>query len=220
VVGSRSQLDLPAVAALLALGVFHTHLHGGFDYAGVALAAAASWIGVPGPGEPVLIAAGIFAARGRVDIVEVLLVAWAGATAGGVAGWLIGRRGGRALGTVSGPFLRIRLAALARGERFFERYGALGVYLAPSWITGINGMRAARFLPLNAFWALVWTLVVGGGAYLIGPSIEDVVADLGLVGGIVLALLVLAGIGGALLRRRGERPPPGDQPPAPRLPSA
>ena len=40
--------------------------------------------------EPVLIAAGVLAARGRLDIASVLLVAWRGATAGGIIGWLIG----------------------------------------------------------------------------------------------------------------------------------
>ena len=56
----------------------HHHFHGPpIDYGALAAAAAASWIGVPGPGEPVLIAAGVFAAQHRLDIVSVLVVAWA-----------------------------------------------------------------------------------------------------------------------------------------------
>ncbi len=203
VVAPRSPLDLPAGAVLLVLAAFHPHLHAAsFDYLGVALAAAASWVGVPGPGEPVLIAAGIYAARGHVDLLDVLLVAWAGATAGGVAGWLLGRRGGRALWLAPGPFQHQRLATIVRGERFFERHAFVGVYLVPSWVVGINGMRAARFLPANAFWALAWTLLVGGGAYLVGPSIADVIGDIGLIGGLTLAALVVAGIATALMRRR------------------
>lgn len=195
----------PLAAVVLLLAGLHTHLHGtSFDDTGIALAAAASWVGVPGPGEPVLIAAGIYASRGRVDIGEVLLVAWLGATVGGVAGWQLGRRGGRALWSAPGPFRRLRLAAMMRGERFYERHALLGVYLAPSWVAGIHDMPAARFLPMNALCAAAWALLVGGGAYLAGPSIADVVGDLGLAGAVVLGALLLAGIVGALLRRRAQ----------------
>ena len=55
------------VKVVLVVGLalrLHHHFHGPtIDYVGLALAAAASWVGVPGPGEPVLIAAGVFAAR-------------------------------------------------------------------------------------------------------------------------------------------------------------
>jgi membrane protein DedA with SNARE-associated domain len=191
----------PLLAVLL-LGALHAHAS--FDYAGVALAAAVSWAGIPGPGEPVLIAAGLYAARGRVEIADVLLVAWAGATAGGIAGWLLGRRGGRALWAGPGPLRQLRLRALAHGERFFERHVLLGVYLVPAWAVGIHDIEARRFLPANAFWALAWTLVVGGGAYVLGPSIADVAADLGLAGGVVLAALALGAIATAVRRRRRE----------------
>ena len=64
------------------------------DYLGLAAASAASWVGVPGPGEPVLIAAGVFAAKHRLDLGTVLVVAWAGSDAGGIAG-LADRHAGR-----------------------------------------------------------------------------------------------------------------------------
>jgi hypothetical protein len=60
------------------------------DYYGLAAAAAASWIGVPGPGEPVLIAAGVLASKGKLDLASVVVVAWAAAMAGGILGWAIG----------------------------------------------------------------------------------------------------------------------------------
>ena len=198
-------VGLRTLAVALLLAVVHRHLHGpSFDYAGIALACAASWVGVPGPGEPVLIAAGVYAARGKVDLGEVLVVAWLAATAGGTAGWLLGRMGGRALWSAPGPLLGWRLAAMERGERFFARYPLLGVYLAPSWVAGINGLSAARFLPLNALCAAAWTLLCGLGAYLIGPSIADAVGDLGLVGAVVLGLLVIAGLTGTHVRRRRQ----------------
>lgn len=202
VVASRLPLGLPAL--LVAFGETHHYLHGPpVDFLGVALAAAASWIGVPGPGEPVLILGGIWAAKGRLDLAELLVIAWIAATAGGVAGWLLGRHGGRALWTAPGPLHRMRLRSLERGERFFERYGILAIYLAPSWVAGIHGVPPARFLPANALSAVAWTLLVGLGAYALGPSIEDVISDIGLAGTALLVLLVaLFAIGERLRRRR------------------
>lgn len=200
---SRSPLEIPA---LVALGLSHHHLHGpSFDFLGVAVASAASWIGVPGPGEPVLIAAGVYAADGKVGFVELLVIAWLAATLGGTVGWLLGRKGGRAVFGASGPFLHFRLAAMEKGERFFERYGLLAIYLAPSWVAGINDVPASRYLPANALCAAIWTLLVGGGGYLVGPSVAEVLGDLGLAGGILLALLVIAGVTTELVRRRRRR---------------
>jgi membrane protein DedA with SNARE-associated domain len=200
-VASRLPLALPALS--IAAVVLHHPIHAPpVDYVGVALAAAASWVGVPGPGEPVLIAAGLYAASGRIDLAQLLIVAWLAATTGGVAGWLLGRKGGRTLWTAPGPLLRLRVAALRRGDRFFERYGLLAIYLAPSWVAGIHGVGAARFLPANAVSAAIWTLLVGLGAYLVGPSIKDVVGDVGLAGVALLLVLVLLFAFGERWRRR------------------
>jgi membrane protein DedA with SNARE-associated domain len=185
------------------LAVLHHHLHGSsLGYAGIGAAAAASWAGVPGPGEPALIAGAIYATHGRLDLTEVLVVAWLGAMAGGVTGWALGRRFGHALATAPGPLRRHRVQAIARGERFFQRFGVLAVYLAPSWVAGATGFPARRFLPANALAAAFWAALVGGGAYLVGPSVGDIAADAGLVGLVVLGVLALLGATRVLLHRR------------------
>jgi membrane protein DedA with SNARE-associated domain len=171
-------------------------------YAGLAVAAAVSWLGVPGPGEPVLIAAAVYAERGKLDLVEVLLIAWAGAAAGGMVGWAIGRRFGAALVDAPGPLRRQRARAAQRGTRFFERYGVLAVYLAPSWVAGSVAMRAARFVPANALAAAIWALLVGLAAYVIGPSIAELVGDLGLAGLLILVALAIGAGVAAVVRRR------------------
>jgi membrane protein DedA with SNARE-associated domain len=85
-----------------------------------------------------------------------------------------------------------RERALADGNRFFERYGLVAVYFAPSWTAGINGMRARRFVPANAVCALAWALLIGLGSYLFGPSIRDVAQDVGLLGGAIIVALAIA----------------------------
>jgi membrane protein DedA with SNARE-associated domain len=187
------------------LGVmhFHHHLHGpSFGYIGIGIAAAASWAGVPGPGEPALIAGAVFAARGRLDLLELLVVAWLGAMVGGLAGWAVGRRAGHSLIARPGPLHRQRLRAMTRGERFFERYGVVAVYFAPSWVAGSIGFPARRFILANAAAAAIWTALVGGAAYLVGPGVGDLVGDAGLVGLIALCGLAVVGAARFVLRRR------------------
>jgi membrane protein DedA with SNARE-associated domain len=186
------------------------HLHHKFHgppigYAGLALAAIASWVGVPGPGEPVLIAAGVFAARNKLDIASVVLVAWVAATAGGVVGWVVGRKAGRRVLISRGPLQALRRGAVARGDAVFARYTVLAVLFTPSWIAGIHNVRPAVYLPVNALSAALWACGLGLGAYFIGPTVIDFVEDLGLVTGIGLLVLVLAGVGGEVLRRRRAR---------------
>jgi membrane protein DedA with SNARE-associated domain len=198
-----------AVRGLLVLAV-GMHLHHRFhgppvDYLGLAAAAAASWVGVPGPGEPVLIAAAVFAARNKLDITEVLLVAWLAAAAGGIAGWLIGRIAGRTVVTAPGPLRRMRVGAVARGEEVFERHPVIAILLTPSWVAGIHQVRTGVFLVINAVGAAIWAVGIGLAAYFIGPTVIDVVSDVGLVTAVLLAVLIGAAMVAELRRRRRRR---------------
>ncbi|MEA2481851.1 MAG: hypothetical protein QOJ07_3773 [Thermoleophilaceae bacterium] len=184
----------------------HHHVHGPKgDYVGLGLAAAASWAGVPGPGEAALITAAVLAERHKLDIVSVIAIAWLGATLGGTAGWAVGIRAGRAVLTAPGPLHKARVSALDRGDRFFERFGPVAVFLTPSWVAGIVGMRAVRFLVLNALAALFWAVALGLGVFLAGPPIADLFADLGLIGGIALGVVALIAAVTALVRGRSRR---------------
>ncbi|HUO74683.1 MAG TPA: hypothetical protein VMU39_28190 [Solirubrobacteraceae bacterium] len=195
-----------AFRTLLVLGLalrLHHRIEGPpIDYAGLAAAAAASWVGIPGPGEPVLIAAAVFAAKDRLDISVVLFVAFAAATAGGVAGWLIGMKAGRAIITTRGPLHNARRNALARGEEVMAKHPIAGVLLTPSWIPGILGVRARVYLPLNAIGAALWAVGIGLGAYFLGPTIVDVVNDFGWISAIGIALLVASAVATEIARRR------------------
>lgn len=190
----------------LALHIHHKFRGPPFDYGALAAAAAASWVGVPGPGEPVLIAAGVLAAQHKLDLGSVLLVAWAGATAGGVVGWALGIKAGRRLITARGPLRKLRESAVERGDKVFGRYAVLAILLAPSWISGIHRVRAGLYLPVNAAAAALWAGGIGVGAYLVGPAVVDFVGDLGLVTGIALVLLVGGVVTAEIIRRRRRRP--------------
>jgi membrane protein DedA with SNARE-associated domain len=185
------------------LALANHHVHGPpIGYAAIAAAAAVSWFGLPGPGEAVLIGAAVLAARHRLDIGPVIVLAALGAIAGGTAGWLAGKKVSRPVLTAPGPLQSTRRRLIRKGERFFERHGPLGVFLAPSWAAGIHNMRASRFLPLNAIAAIGWAIVYGGVAFLVGPSVADLLGDLGAF----LPLVLVAGVIVVLVIRRLRRP--------------
>jgi membrane protein DedA with SNARE-associated domain len=182
----------------------HLHFHARgpkLDYVGVLVAAALSWVGLPGPGEAALIAAAILAANHHLDLPSLIGVAWLGATVGGLVGWLVGLKAGRGIVTAPGPLRRHRRAVVARGDRFFARFGVVAVLFTPSWIAGIHAMPWTRYVPINAVSALVWALVVGLGAYVIGPTIADIVADIGAVAWLILGGVAVGTAIIVLLRR-------------------
>jgi membrane-associated protein len=152
----------------------------------------------------VVVTAGIVAAHGHLNLGPVLFYAWLGATVGGVGGWLVGRKAGRALITAPGPLLRMRLRALKRSERLYERFGPVAVFLAPSWGAGIARMGAGRFLPANLASAAVWALLFGLGSYLAGRTLTDLFNDVGLVAAVIIACAILGG-GLVEARRRALR---------------
>jgi membrane protein DedA with SNARE-associated domain len=172
------------------------HHYASVDFAGLFAAAFASWVGIPGPGEPLLVAAGILAAKHHLAISVVLLVAFAGAASGGMTGWAIGLKAGRRLVARPGPLHKLRLRALERGEAVFARAPVLAIVLTPSWIAGIHRVRAVVYTPVNAVSAAAWAAGIGLGAYYAGPPILDLASDAGtvtLAGLIGLIAIVVAG---------------------------
>ena len=196
----RVGLGLAVIAAL------HIHARGpGIDYIGVFVASLASWVGLPGPGEAALVAAGISAGHHHLDISALIALAWVGAAVGGMIGWFVGLRAGRGVLTSRGPLHRLRLAVIARGERFYDRYGLIAVLFTPSWIAGIHNMHLRRYAPANAASALLWALGWGLAAYFVGPSITDVIGDAGSARWLIVIGLAAVFAAIALLRHRRQR---------------
>ena len=167
--------------------------------------------GVPVPGETALIAAGVLAGDGQLQIWLVIVVAAVAAILGDNAGYAIGRTGGRRLLERPGFLERYRHEVLDRGEPFFARHGPKAVFLgrwtaglriAAAWLAGVNRMRWRTFLFWNALGGIAWATSVGLAAYFAGPAAEHAVKYVG-VGGMGLALAVAAGwLGWRWMRRR------------------
>ncbi len=175
------------------------------EYAALAAGAFASWLGLPGPGEPLLIAAGILAAKHKLGLAPVLVVAFVAASTGGIGGWLIGMRAGRRVVERPGPLHAVRLRVLDRGEQVYARWPAAAVLLTFSWIAGIHQVPARTYLVWNAVGAAMWAVGIGLGAYFAGPPVVDVVSDVGWLTLAGLGMLIAAGIALELGWRRRRR---------------
>ncbi len=164
-------------------------------------------MGIPVPGETALIAGALLAQKGDIQIVPLVALAAAAAILGDNVGFAIGRKIGRRVFEMPGPFHRQRLAALAVGEPFFARHGAKAVFLgrwvaglriASAWLAGMNKMAWPRFLFWNALGGICWATTVGLGAYIVGHAFEEIIG----VGGIVAAGVVSAGLLGLFAWRQ------------------
>lgn len=174
-------------------------------YTAIAVAAFASWAGLPGPGEAVLVAGGAFASRHRLDIVQVELFAFGGAVVGGMLGWAVGWRFGGVIGAPHGPLRRLRRRGLRAGERFFARFGPFAVFLTPSWVAGIHRVDPIRFTIYNLASCAVWAAGYGLTTYFAGPDVADFFGDVGTWATIGIATLVVAGGTLAFMRKRRRR---------------
>jgi membrane protein DedA with SNARE-associated domain len=200
------------VACLIFLAI-HIHIHilrhvpsPSIDYAALAVGAFASWAGLPGPGEPLLIAAAIVAAKHKLDIEPVLAWAFVGATFGGCLGWLVGLVAGRKVMTARGPLRGLRLRAVERGEEVFNRLTVIAILLAPSWVAGIHRVGPTIYLTTNVLSAAAWAAGIGLAAYYAGPPVLEVMGDIGWISLVGLGALVVVGVALEVARRRRRSP--------------
>ena len=154
--------------------------------------------GVPLPGETALVAAGVFASRGELNIVEVIAVAATAAILGDNIGYWIGRTGGRRVLERWKLLSRWSEGVLPWAEGFFERHGAKTIFIGrffailrvtAAWLAGISRMRWSTFLVWNAAGGICWAVLVGLVAYYLGHAVADAINRYGLIGGAVLVAL-------------------------------
>ncbi|WP_316770849.1 DedA family protein [Streptomyces sasae] len=172
--------------------------------------------GVPAPGETILIAAGIYAGAGQLNIVAVAAIAFTAAVVGDNIGYLIGHTGGRAFVHRWGRYVFITPERFQKAEEFFTRHGGKIVVVARfveglrqvnGIIAGTSGMHWRRFLVFNAIGAALWVGLWASLAYVAGTHITAVYDEISryqLYALIALAALVAALVLRHMLRRRHQ----------------
>jgi membrane protein DedA with SNARE-associated domain len=158
--------------------------------------------GIPLPGETALIAAGVLAARGDLDIVAVIVVAATAAIIGDNIGYWIGRVGGRRLLTRWSWLERHASKVLPWSERFFARHGAKTIFLGrfiavlrvtAAWLGGVSKMTWWRFFFWNAAGGICWAVLVALLAYYAGQAAADAVERYGRYAAAAIVVLLVGG---------------------------
>jgi membrane protein DedA with SNARE-associated domain len=168
--------------------------------------------GLPLPGETALIACGVLASQGTLQIEWVIVVAIAAAIIGDNLGYVVARTGGRKLLYKHRLTRRYAEQYLPRSERFFERHGGKAVFIGrfvavlrvtAAWTAGISRMHWWRFLGWNAAGGIVWATGVALISYYLGDAAAQAIGRYGLLaaGG----ALVLAVAGYFVVRRIEQR---------------
>ncbi|MFD8718140.1 DedA family protein [Streptomyces sp. NPDC059629] len=172
--------------------------------------------GVPAPGETILIAAGIYAGAGELNIVAVAAIAFTAAVVGDNIGYLIGHTGGRAFVHRWGRYVFLPPERFQKAEEFFTRHGGKIVVVARfveglrqvnGIIAGTSGMPWRRFLVFNAIGAALWVGLWASLAYVAGThitAIYDEISRYQLYALIALAALVAALVLRHVWRRRHQ----------------
>ena len=172
-------------------------------------------MGIPIPGETVLVIAAVAAGRGTLVPWQVALCAWAGAVIGDNIGYALGRHYGEHFWMLPGIRRFYHPGRVERAESFFtRRRGWLVVFLArfvailrifAGPIAGISRMHWRSFLIANALGAACWVAAVMTIGLLVGSNLHRAIKIVESGGYIGLAVVILLAVAAGLLRLRGER---------------
>lgn len=201
------------IAAFLFQGATLDHLLSRYGLLAVALFVMVESLGVPFPGETMLIAAALYAGTTHhLVISEVIAAGAAGAIVGDNIGFGIGRWGGFRLLRRYGKYVRMDEAKLKLGRYVFMKHGAKVVFFGrfvsvlrtyAAFLAGTNRMTWSRFLAFNAAGGIVWALIYGLGYYYAGSALKQVGTGVDIALGIAGALVVVAFL--IFLRRNAKR---------------
>ena len=165
---------------------FSTHtldrLLSNYGYAAVFLFVMIESLGVPFPGETMVIAAALYSgAHHSLSVWGIWAFAAAGAIIGDNIGFGVGHWGGYELLRRYGSKVRLDEAKLKVGRLIFDRHGGKVVFFGrfvsilrtyAAFLAGTNRMRYLRFLAFNAAGGVVWSALYAFGFYYVGAQLN------------------------------------------------
>jgi membrane protein DedA with SNARE-associated domain/membrane-associated phospholipid phosphatase len=178
---------------------------GAWTYALVGLAAyleTGAFVGLVAPGETVVIAGGVIAGQGTIQLLPLIGLVWVCAVLGDTTSFFIGRRLGRGFLERHGPRVKITQARLEQVDGYFDRHGGKTILigrfiglvraLAP-FIAGSSGLAYRRFIPYSIVGTGLWATIFCVLGYVFWRSFDKVVdiAGQAVFGfGVTVALIV------------------------------
>lgn len=173
-------------------------------YPALAVLVALECIGLPLPGETLLIGAALFATHTQqIDINLVVLSATLGAIVGQSLSYLIGYTFGYRMLRCYGARVGLTARRLALGRLMFRRHGVKVVVVSrfvallrqvAGLLAGAAHMSWTRFMAANVVGSVLWAAGYGYGAAVLGDTLKRVAGPVALVIGIAVAVAILAGV--------------------------
>jgi membrane protein DedA with SNARE-associated domain len=159
-------------------------------------------IGLPLPGETILVSAAILAGTTQaLGIIPIILSAVLGAILGSTVGFWIGARYGYPLLLRYGSYVGLTETRIKIAQYLFRRRGRIVVVIARfvavlrsivGFIAGANRMPFADFMIANSAGAVAWALFYGLGAYYLGKGVEELARPFAIGLASVGAVVVIA----------------------------
>lgn len=165
------------------------------------------------PGDSLLVTAGLFAARGELDIALLNVILCIAAITGDATGYYIGAKAGHAL--YNRPQSRLfRRDHLLKTREFYEKYGGITIVLARFMpfartfapvVAGVAEMAYRRFAVFNITGGIGWVLSMTLTGYYLGRLVPGIEHNIEYVIAIVILLSILPLIVKYLQHRREQR---------------
>jgi membrane protein DedA with SNARE-associated domain len=172
-----------------------------YAYWGLLVSIVAENLGLPLPGEILILLAAAMANQAGLSLSGIIWVAALGAILGDGGSYLIGRRGGRQLlNAYCHATLCSRDCGLMAG-RFFQRFGIWAVTLArfvpglrafAAPFAGMSRMAYGKFLVADSIGAILWAVIVTALGARFGPALTEILGRVMRFGAITFVVLALA----------------------------
>jgi len=169
---------------------FLIHLIKTYGYYVIAVGIFLECMGVPFPGETVLILGAVAASMHHLNLAAVIIIAMVAAVVGDNMGYLIGKKFGRKIIKKFEHFPLFHYSHIERAEKFFKRHGNKTVFIGrftavlrtyAAVLAGVFDMPYEIFFIYNLTGGVLWAIIFGLLGYLIGnnlPLIGKIVKDL------------------------------------------
>lgn len=134
------------------------------------------------PGDSLLVTAGLFAAKGDLNIYFLNLLLIPAAVIGDAVGYWIGHKSGPLLFKKEQSFF-FRKDYLIKTKNFYDKYGGITIVLArfmpiirtfAPTVAGIAQMRYIDFFKYNVFGGILWVLSMTLTGYFLGSVIPNI----------------------------------------------
>ena len=154
------------------------------------------------PGDSLLVTAGLFAARGDLEVLPLTVALSIAAIAGDTVGYNIGARTGPKLFTRENSLL-FNKKHLITTKEFYDRHGPFTIVIArfvpiirtfAPVVAGIGAMEYKRFICYNVVGGIGWVVSMVFGGYFLGQMIPNIHKHIDKVIVVVIFLSLLPAI--------------------------